>query len=138
MLETRWRGERRHGGISAGVGRHGGDDEADKWGPRGGGRWRRRSRRAAQTRRRGGFCQLRQGHAGRDGLRRALQEEGGARGVAGLRGRTGRLAAGPFWVESEKNSFPNKNLIFDYSKALEICRRRFRRNFEVGIFPKFF
>jgi hypothetical protein len=31
--------------------------------------------------------------------------------VAGLRGRTGRLAAGPFWAESEeKNSFLNKNL----------------------------
>jgi hypothetical protein len=29
-------------------------------------------------------------------------------------------------------------LIFDYSKALEICRRRFRRNFDMRIFPKFF
>jgi hypothetical protein len=38
----------------------------------------------------------------------------------------------------KKNSFPNKNLVFDYSKALEICRRRFRRNFDMRIFPKFF
>jgi hypothetical protein len=64
--------------------------------------------------------------------------EGAPGRVAGLRGRTGRLAAGPFWAESEEKSFPNKKLIFDYSKALEICRRRFRRNFDVKIFPKFF
>jgi hypothetical protein len=52
----------------------------------------------------------------------------------GPRGRVGRLAAGS---EVKENSFSNKNLIFDYCEALEICRR-FRRNFEVGIFPKFF
>jgi hypothetical protein len=38
----------------------------------------------------------------------------------------------------KENSFPNKNWIFEYTKALEICRRRFRRNFDMGIFPKFF
>jgi hypothetical protein len=37
-----------------------------------------------------------------------------------------------------KNSFPNKNWIFEFSKALEICRKRFRRNFGMGIFSKFF
>jgi hypothetical protein len=37
-----------------------------------------------------------------------------------------------------KNSFPNKKLIFEYTKALEICRRRFRRNFDMRIFPKIF
>jgi hypothetical protein len=56
----------------------------------------------------------------------------------GPRGRVGRLAAGSNGPAVKENSFPNKNLIFDYSEALEICRRRFRRNFEVGIFPKFF
>jgi hypothetical protein len=56
----------------------------------------------------------------------------------GLRGRVGRLAAGTNEPEVTENSFPNKNLILNYSKALEICRRRFRRNFELGIFPKFF
>jgi hypothetical protein len=56
----------------------------------------------------------------------------------GPRVRVGRLATGPNGPEVKENSFPNKILIFDYSKALEICRRRFRRNFEVGIFPKFF
>jgi hypothetical protein len=34
-----------------------------------------------------------------------LREEGGARGVAGLRGRTGRLAAGAFWAECEEKFF---------------------------------
>jgi hypothetical protein len=27
---------------------------------------------------------------------------------------------------------------FEFMKALEICRRRFRRNFDMRIFPKFF
>jgi hypothetical protein len=53
-------------------------------------------------------------------------------------GRVGWLAAGPNGPEVKEISFSNKNLIFDYSKALEICRRRFMRNFEVWIFPKFF
>jgi hypothetical protein len=56
----------------------------------------------------------------------------------GPTGRVGWLAAGPNGPEVKENSFSNKKLIFDYSKVLEICRRRFRRNFEVGIFPKFF
>jgi hypothetical protein len=38
----------------------------------------------------------------------------------------------------KENSFPNKKLIFEYTKALEICRRRFRRNFDMRIFPKIF
>jgi hypothetical protein len=29
-------------------------------------------------------------------------------------------------------------MIFEYTKALEICSRRFRRNFDMRIFPKFF
>ena len=56
----------------------------------------------------------------------------------GPRGRVGRLAAGPNGPEVKENSFSNKNLIFYYSEALEICRRRFRRNFDMRIFPKFF
>jgi hypothetical protein len=38
----------------------------------------------------------------------------------------------------KENSFRNKNWIFEYTKALKICIRRFRRNFDVEIFPKFF
>jgi hypothetical protein len=59
----------------------------------------------------------------------------------GPRGRMGRLAAWAGWPNGPKvkeNSFPNKKLIFDYSMALEICRRGFRRNFDMRIFPKFF
>jgi hypothetical protein len=34
-------------------------------------------------------------------------------------------------------AFQNKIWIIEYTKALEICTRRFRRNFDVGMFPKF-
>jgi hypothetical protein len=53
-------------------------------------------------------------------------------------GWAGRLAAGPIEPKAEKNSFPNKKWIFEFTKALEICRKRFRRNFGMRIFPKFF
>jgi hypothetical protein len=35
-------------------------------------------------------------------------------------------------------SFRNKNWIFEFTRNLEICTRRFRRNFDTRIFPKFF
>jgi hypothetical protein len=57
----------------------------------------------------------------------------------GLRAkRPGLLGAGPDGPESEEKWFPNKIWIFDYTKALEICTRRFWRNFDMRIFPKFF
>jgi hypothetical protein len=65
-------------------------------------------------------------------------QAGMGRWLAGLRGRAGRLAAGPIGPKVKENSFPNKNWIFEFTKALEICRRRFRRNFDMRIFPKFF
>jgi hypothetical protein len=34
-------------------------------------------------------------------------------------------------------SFLNKNWIIKYTKALEICTRKFMGNFDVRIFPKF-
>jgi hypothetical protein len=52
------------------------------------------------------------------------------------RASTGR--AGPDGPKSEESSFSIKNWIFEYSKALEICTRRFRRNFDMRIFPKIF
>jgi hypothetical protein len=58
--------------------------------------------------------------------------------MVGPKGRMGRLAAGPIGPKVRKNSFLNNNLIFEYTKALEICRRIFRRNFDMWIFPKIF
>jgi hypothetical protein len=46
--------------------------------------------------------------------------------------------AGPSGLNSEEKFFSNKNWIFEFTKALEICRRRFRRNFDMRIFFKFF
>jgi hypothetical protein len=34
----------------------------------------------------------------------------------------------------KENSFLNNNLIFEYTKALKIYRRRFRRDFDMRIF----
>jgi hypothetical protein len=64
----------------------------------------------------------------------------------GLRGRCGRWAGwargrtghGVGRAESKEKNFRIKNWIFEFTKALEICRRRFRRNFDMKIFPKFF
>jgi hypothetical protein len=40
--------------------------------------------------------------------------------------------------KSEENYFQINFGFFEYTKALEISRRRFRRNFDMGIFRKFF
>jgi hypothetical protein len=74
--------------------------------------------------------------AGMGRARAACGREG--RWLAGLGGRACRLAAGPIGPKAKENSFPNKNWIFEFTKALEICRKRFRRNFGMRIFPKFF
>jgi hypothetical protein len=71
--------------------------------------------------------------------------DGPARDGFGLRGRHGQWAG---WArgrvgrkvcraEIKKKNFRIKNWIFEFTKALEICRR-FRRNFYMRIFPKFF
>jgi hypothetical protein len=56
------------------------------------------------------------------------------------RGRVGWLGHWAGWVRKlKKTYFLIKRIeFFEFTKALEICTRRFRRNFEVGIFPKFF
>jgi hypothetical protein len=56
----------------------------------------------------------------------------------GLVGRKAGWAARSVGLKIRKKNFRIKNWIFEFTKALLICRRRFRRNFEVGIFPKFF
>jgi hypothetical protein len=72
--------------------------------------------------------------------------DGPVRDGFGLRGRRGQWAG---WArgrvgrkvgraEIKKKNFRIKNWIFEFTEALEICRRRFRRNFDMTIFPKFF
>jgi hypothetical protein len=59
--------------------------------------------------------------------------QGGRRWAAtGLENKGGGRA------EIKKKNFRIKNWIFEFTKALEICTRRFRRNFDMRIFPKFF
>jgi hypothetical protein len=53
-------------------------------------------------------------------------------------GRKVKQADGAAGSELKRNSLQNKNWIFEFTKALEICTRRFRRNFDTRIFPKFF
>jgi hypothetical protein len=63
---------------------------------------------------------------------------GGADEKKKNRPRLAERPDGPIGPKVRKHSFPNNNLIFEYTKALEIYRRRFRRNFDMGIFPKIF
>jgi hypothetical protein len=59
-------------------------------------------------------------------------------GPCGPKGWMGHLAAGLIGPKVEGNFFLNKNWIFEYTKALDICTSRFRRNLDTRIFPKFF
>jgi hypothetical protein len=59
----------------------------------------------------------------------------GKKATARLKGRMGWLAAGP--VGPKLSKFFSE-FFFKYIKALEIYTRRFRRNFDMKIFPKFF
>jgi hypothetical protein len=52
--------------------------------------------------------------------------------------RAGTGEAGPDEPKSDENYVRINFGFFEYTKALEICRRRFRRNFDMGIFRKFF
>jgi hypothetical protein len=56
----------------------------------------------------------------------------------GLRGLMGRLAAWAGRPNVKETNFRIKNWIFEFTKALENCGRRFRRNFDMRIFPNFF
>jgi hypothetical protein len=70
----------------------------------------------------------------------------GRPGDFGLRGRRGRWAGwargqvgrGVGRAKNQKKEISELKLDFKFIKALEICRRRFRRNFDMRIFPKFF
>jgi hypothetical protein len=59
------------------------------------------------------------------------------------RGRVGQKAKWVGWLlgrlrQKLKKSFRSKNWIFEFTNAMEICTRRFRRNFDTRIFSKFF
>jgi hypothetical protein len=133
-----WRGVAERSGGVVGIDRREVEDRTDRWAPLGGDRGRRRHRRVAQREKGNVFWSIRHCRIGQDGpsVRAACGREG--RWLAGLRGRVGRLAAGPIGPKAKENSFPNKNWIFEFTKALEICRKRFGRNFGMRIFPKFF
>jgi hypothetical protein len=64
-----------------------------------------------------------------------LRERRGQRGLAGPKAEWAARSAGP---KARKKNFQIKNWIFEFTKALEICRRRSRRNFDMRIFSKFF
>jgi hypothetical protein len=137
-VEAWWSGVAERSGGVARIGQREVEDRADRWAPLGGDKGRRCRRRVAQCEKGNIFWPIRHCRAGRDGpsARAAYGREG--RWLARLRERAGRLAAGLIGPKAKENCFPNKNWIFEFNKALEICTRRFRRNFEVGIFPKFF
>jgi hypothetical protein len=63
---------------------------------------------------------------------------GGEGKLAGRKKRMGHgWAERPDGPKAEENYFRNFFWIFEYTKALEICTRKFRRNFDMRIFPKF-
>jgi hypothetical protein len=78
---------------------------------------------------------VRAGWAGREAEAQWGEGERSVKKTSGP--RLGRLAAGPIRPKEKENSFSNKNWIFEYTDALEICRR-FMRNFDMGISHKFF
>jgi hypothetical protein len=87
--------------------RHGGDDRADKWGPRCSDRGKGVAaglRKLEEEAASGKYAKAAQGGMGRARVR-SPWEEGAPGRVAGLRGRTGRLTAGQFWAESEEKFF---------------------------------
>ncbi len=61
----------------------------------------------------GNYAKIARAGMGRVHVRGPREEGGGVPGrVAGLRGRTGRLATGPFWAESEEKFFSEEKFDF--------------------------
>jgi hypothetical protein len=61
-----------------------------------------------------------------------------AGGAGWAKRQSGPAGSWADWARSWKKSFQNKNWIFEFTMALEICTRRFRRNLVTRIFPKVF
>jgi hypothetical protein len=113
-------------------------------------RWRRQGDRGGGARPAGGGAVLGFGVGGRRrpvagwavmvgwAGQEAEPQWGGEGKSAGWKKRNGpRLGRKAGWGESGGELFLNKIWILEYKKALEICTRRFRRNFDMRIFPKF-
>jgi hypothetical protein len=85
------------------------------------------------------FCNYANGARGLSDLGRpvgfSLRERRGQRDPAGPKAEWAARSTGP---KARKKNLRIKNWIFEFTKALEICRRRFSRNFDMRIFPKFF
>jgi hypothetical protein len=65
-------------------------------------------------------------------------EEGGRWGRVGQKAKLAGWLLGRLGRKMKKKFFQNKNWIFEFTKALQICTRKFRRNLDTRIFPKFF
>jgi hypothetical protein len=85
------------------------------------------------------FCNYANGARGLSGLGRpvffGLWERRGQQEPAGPKAEWAARSAG---LKARKKNFRIKNWIFEFTKDLEICGRRFRWNFDMRIFPKFF
>jgi hypothetical protein len=96
-------------------------------------RGRRDGRR--ESKKKAHFCNYANGARGLSGLGRpmgfGLRERRGQLEPAGPKAEWAARSAGP---KARKKNFRMKNWIFEFTKPLEICRRRFRRNFDMSIF----
>jgi hypothetical protein len=134
-VHARWTGAGR--AVHRGVGRRGGEDTSDRWGPVDRGTRERRPAREGVNRKgkdisREDATDARAGWAGRP---ISSCVDGAAGGPAGPEAKRAAGSAGP---KIRKKEISELKLDFEFTKALEICRRRFRRNFDMRIFPKFF
>jgi hypothetical protein len=67
-----------------------------------------------------------------------MRDEEGQVGYVGQKAEQAGGCLGRLGPNLKENSFRTKNWNFEYNKALEISTRRFRRCFDMGIFPKLF
>jgi hypothetical protein len=74
----------------------------------------------------------------RGGAHGAVAREEGEAALGRREEEEGRVAAWAGRPNVKEKNFRIKNWIFQFTKALENCGRRFRRNFDMRIFPKFF
>jgi hypothetical protein len=115
---------RRSGTVSE-ISQRGEGDEADRWGPHG-----------SDVREKASLSECvksKEIHLSANTPRLL-----GPNGLSGDSAACGakRASVGRDGPKSEEDSFSNKNWIFEYTKALEICTRRFRRNFDMRVFIK--